>query len=115
MNSSRLRLWCVVFACGFLLLTWVGVAAFQSGIGPVNAVLALVGATAVAASAVVACLTGRKSSRSIRDVTEGIGRIDAGDLDHRIRAESSGDTGEARGRLQPDGDLAHEHDGRPVG
>ena len=93
MNSSRLRLWCVVFACGFLLLTWVGVAAFQSGIGPVNAVLALVGATAVAASAVVACLTGRKSSRSIRDVTEGIGRIDAGDLDHRIRAESSGDTG----------------------
>ena len=93
MNSSRLRLWCVVFVCGFLLLTWVGVAAFQSGIGPVNAVLALVGATAVAASAVVACLTGRKSSRSIRDVTEGIGRIDAGDLDHRIRAESSGDTG----------------------
>ena len=94
MNSSRLRLWCVVFVCGFLLLTWVGVAAFQSGIGPVNAVLALVGATAVAASAVVACLSGRKSSRSIRDVTEGIGRIDAGDLDHRIRAESSGDTGE---------------------
>ena len=94
MNSSRLRLWCVVFACGFLLLTWVGVVAFQSGIGPVNAVLALVGATAVAASAVVACLSGRKSSRSIRDVTEGIGRIDAGDLDHRIRAESSGDTGD---------------------
>ena len=92
MNSSRLRLWCVVFVCGFLLLTWVGVAAFQSGIGPVNAVLALVGATAVAASAVVDCLSGRKSSRSIRDVTEGIGRIDAGDLDHRIRAESSGDT-----------------------
>ena len=92
MNSSRLRLWCVVFVCGFLLLTWVGVVAFQSGIGPVNAVLTLVGATAVAASAVVACLTGRKSSRSIRDVTEGIGRIDAGDLDHRIRAESSGDT-----------------------
>ena len=92
MNSSRLRLWCVVFVCGFLLLTWVGVAAFQSGIGPVNAVLALVGATAVAASAVVACLSGRKSSRSIRDVTAGIGRIDAGDLDHRIRAESSGDT-----------------------
>ena len=27
-------------------------------------------------------------------MTEGIGRIDAGDLDHRIRAESSGDTGE---------------------
>ena len=92
MNSSRGRLWCIVFVCGFLLLTWVGVAAFQSGIGPVNAVLALVGATAVAASAVVACLSGRKSSRSIRDVTEGIGRIDAGDLDHRIRAESSGDT-----------------------
>ena len=92
MNSSRLRLWCAVFVCGFLLLTWVGVVAVQSGIGPVNAVLALVGATAVAASAVVACLTGRKSSRSIRDVTEGIGRIDAGDLDHRIRAESSGDT-----------------------
>ena len=94
MNSSRGRLWCIVFACGFLLLAWVGIVAFQSGIGPVNAVLALVGATAVAASAVVACLTGRKSSRSIRDVTEGIGRIDAGDLDHRIRAESSGDTGE---------------------
>ena len=93
MNSSRERFWCIVFVCGFLLLTWVGVAAFQSGIGPVNAVLALVGATAVAASAVVACLSGRKSSRSIRDVTEGIGRIDAGDLDHRIRAESSGDTG----------------------
>ena len=94
MNSSRLRLWCVVFVCGFLLLTWVGVAAFQDGIGPVNAVLALVGATAVAASAVVACLTGRKSSRSIRDVTEGIGRIDAGDLDHRIRTDASGETGE---------------------
>ena len=94
MNSSRLRLWCAVFVCGFLLLAWVGFAAFQSGIGPVNAVLALVGATAVAASAIVACLSGRKSSRSIRDVTEGIGRIDAGDLDHRIRAESSGDTGD---------------------
>ena len=92
MNSSRERFWCIVFVCGFLLLTWVGVAAFQSGIGPVNAALGLVGATAVAASAVVACLSGRKSSRSIRDVTEGIGRIDAGDLDHRIRAESSGDT-----------------------
>ena len=94
MNSSRERFWCIVFVCGFLLLTWVGVAAFQSGIGPVNAVLALVGATAVAASAVVACLTGRKSSRSIRDVTEGIGRIDAGDLDHRIRTDASGETGE---------------------
>ena len=93
MNSSRLRLWCIVFVCGFLLLTWVGVAAFQSGIGPVNAVLALVGATAVAASAVVACLSVSRSSKSIRDVTEGIGRIDAGDLDHRIRVESSGDTG----------------------
>ncbi len=94
MNSSRLRLWCVVFVCGFLLLAWVGVAAVKSGIGPVNAVLALVGATAVAASAVVACLSGRKSSRSIRDVTEGIGRIDAGDLDHRIRTDASGETGE---------------------
>ena len=94
MNSSRGRLWCAVFVCGFLLLTWVGVVAVQDGLGPVNAALGLVGATAVAASAVVACLTGRKSSRSIRDVTEGIGRIDAGDLDHRIRAESSGDTGE---------------------
>ena len=92
MNSSRLRLWCVVFACGFLLLTWVGVVAFQSGIGPVNAAMALVGATAVAASAIVACLSVSRSSTSIRDVTEGIGRIDAGDLDHRIRAESSGDT-----------------------
>ena len=94
MNSSRGRFWCIVFVCGFLLLTWVGVAAFKSGIGPVNAVLALVGATAVAASAVVACLSGRKSSRSIRDVTEGIGRIDAGDLDHRIRTDASGETGE---------------------
>ena len=94
MNSSRLRLWCVVFACGFLLLTWVGVVAFQSGIGPVNAVLALVGATAVAASAIVACLSVRGSSQSIRKVTEGIERIDAGDLDHRIRTDASGETGE---------------------
>ena len=94
MNSSRLRLWCVVFVCGFLLLAWVGVAAVQDGLGTVNAAMALVGGAAVASSAIVARLTGRKSSRSIRDVTEGIERIDAGDLDHRIRAESSGETGE---------------------
>ena len=94
MNSSRERFWCIVFVCGFLLLTWVGVAAFQSGIGPVNAVLALVGATAVAASAVVACLSVSRSSQSIREVTAGIDRIDAGDLDHRIRTDASGETGE---------------------
>ena len=94
MNSSRLRLWCVVFACGFLLLTWVGVAAFQSGIGPVNAALGLVGGAAVAASAIIACLSVRRSSRSIREVTEGIERIDAGDLDHRIRTDASGETGD---------------------
>ena len=115
MNSSRLRLWCVVFVCGFLLLAWVGVAAVQDGLGTVNAAMALVGGAAVASSAIVACLSVSRSSQSIRDVTEGIDRIDAGDLDHRIRAESSGETGEARGRLQPDGDLSHEHDGRPVG
>ena len=93
MNSSRLRLWCVVFVCGFLLLAWVGVAAVQDGLGTVNAAMALVGGAAVASSAIVACLSVSRSSQSIREVTEGIGRIDAGDLDHRIRAESSGDTG----------------------
>ena len=48
MNSSRGLLWCIVFACGFLLLAWVGIAAFQNGIGPVNAALGLVGGAAVA-------------------------------------------------------------------
>ena len=91
MNSSRPGLWCIAFACGFLLLAWVGVAAFQSGIGPVNATLAVVGGAAVAVSAVVACLAVRRSSRSIREVTEGIGRIDAGDLGHRIRTDASGE------------------------
>ena len=94
MNSSRGRLWCVVFACGFLLLAWVGIAAFQNGIGPVNAALGLVGGVAVAASAIIACLSVRRSSRSIREVTEGIERIDAGDLDHRIRMDASGETGD---------------------
>ena len=91
MNSSRLGLWCVVFACGFLLLTWVGIAAFRNGIEPVNTALALVGGATVAAIAVVAFLAVRRSSRSIREVTEGIGRIDAGDLSHRIRTDASGE------------------------
>ena len=94
MSSSRLRLWCVVFACGFLLLAWVGVAALQSGIGPVNVALALVGGAAVAASALVACLSVRSSSQSIRKVTEGIERIDVGDLEHRIRTDASGEAGD---------------------
>ena len=94
MNSSRLRVWCVVFACGFLMLAWVGVAALQNSIGPVNAALGLVGGAAVAATAVVACLSVRGSSQSIRKVTEGIERIDAGDLEHRIRTEASGETGD---------------------
>ena len=94
MNSTRLGLWCVAFACGFLLLAWVGIAAFRDGIGPVNTTLGLVGGAAVVASAVVACLTMRKSSRVIREVTEGIERIDAGDLGHRIRTDTSGQTSE---------------------
>ena len=94
MSGSRGLLWCAAFACGFLLLAWVFVAALRNGIGPVNAALALVGGAAVAASAVVACLAVRKSSRSIREVTEGIGRIDAGDLGHRIRTDASGETGD---------------------
>ena len=94
MNSSRLRLWCVVFVCGFLLLAWVGVAAVQDGLGTVNAAMALVGGAAVASSAIVACLSVSRSSQSIREVTAGIDRIDAGDLDHRIRTDASGDTGD---------------------
>ena len=94
MNSSRLRLWCVVFVCGFLLLAWVGVAAVQDGLGTVNAAMALVGGAAVASSAIVACLSVSRSSQSIREVTAGIERIDAGDLDHRIRTDASGETGE---------------------
>ena len=94
MNSTRGLFWCVVFACGCLLLAWVGVMAFQNGIGPVNAALGLVGGAAVAASAIIACLSVRRSSRSIREVTEGIERIDAGDLDHRIGTGASVETGE---------------------
>ena len=94
MNNARMRLWCIAFACGFLLLAWVGVAALQNGIEPVNAALALVGGATVAAIAVVACLAVRRSSRSIREVTEGIGRIDAGDLGHRIRTDASGEAGD---------------------
>ncbi len=113
MNSSRLRLWCVVFACGFLLLAWVGVVAFQNGIGTVNAALGLVGGVAVGTSAVVACLSVSRSSRSIRDVTEGIERIDAGDLDHRIKTEASGELVAAFNRMATSltstmGDLAGE-------
>ena len=94
MNSSRLGLWCVVFACGFLLMAWVGIAAFRNGIGPVNAALGLAGGAAVAVSAVVACLSVGRTSRSIREVTEGIGRIDTGDLGHRVRSDTSGETGD---------------------
>ena len=94
MNSSRPGLWCVAFACGFLLLAWVGIAALQNGIGPVNAALGLAGGAAVAVSAVVAYLAVRRSSRSIREVTDGIGRIDAGDLGHRIRSDASGEAGD---------------------
>ena len=94
MNNARIRLWCIAFACGFLLLAWVGIAALRNGIGPVNTALALVGGTVIVATAVVACLAVRRSSRSIREVTEGIGRIDAGDLDHRIRRDASGETGD---------------------
>ena len=94
MTGSRGLLWCVVFACGFLLLAWVFVAAFGNGIGPVNAALALVGGATMAVIAVVACLAVRRSSRSIREVTEGIGRIDAGDLGHRVRTEASGEAGD---------------------
>ena len=94
MSGSRGLLWCIAFACGFLLLAWVFVAALQIGIGPVNAALAVVGGGTVAAIAVVACLAVRRSSRSIREVTEGIGRIDAGELGHRIRTDASGETGD---------------------
>ncbi|CAI8037526.1 Uncharacterized sensor-like histidine kinase ycf26 [Geodia barretti] len=55
--------------------------------------MALVGGAAVASSAIVACLSVSRSSQSIREVTAGIDRIDAGDLDHRIRTDTSGDTG----------------------
>ena len=94
MSSTRLGLWCIVFACGFLLLAWVGIAAFRNGVGPVNAALAVVGGTAVAASTLVACTSVRRSSQSIREVTEGIGRIDAGELRHRIRTDASGEAGD---------------------
>ena len=94
MRGSRVGLWCIVFACGLLLLAWVGLAAFQGGMGPVNAALALVGGTVIVATAVVACLAVRRSSRSIGEVTEGIGRIEAGDLGHRIRTDASGETGD---------------------
>ncbi len=94
MNSSRGRLWCGVFVCGFLLLAWVGVAAFQRGIGPVNTAIALAGGTAIVASAIVACLAVSKSSRAIREVVEGIERVDAGDLDYRIRQGESEETGD---------------------
>ena len=94
MNSSRGLLWCVAFACGFLLLGWAGIAAFRDGIGPLNATLGLAGGAAVVASAIVICLAVRRSSRSIREVTQGIERIDAGDLGHRIRTDSNGQTSE---------------------
>ena len=94
MNSSRPGLWFIVFACGFLLLAWVFVAALRNGIGSVNAALALVGGATVAATVVVAWLAIRRSSRSIREVTEGIGHIDAGDLGHRIRTDASGEAGD---------------------
>ena len=94
MNNARMRLWCIAFVCGLLLLAWVFVAALRNGVGPVNAALALVGGATVAASAVAACLAVRRSSRSIREVTEGIGRIDAGDLGHRIRTDASGEAGD---------------------
>ena len=90
--SSRGLLWCIVFACGLLLLTWVGVAGLQSGAGPVHVALGIAGGVAVAASVIVIWLSAQRSSRSIREVTEGIGRIEAGDLDHRIRTNATGET-----------------------
>ncbi len=96
MSSSRLRLWGVVFACGFLLLAWGSLAAFRNDIGPVYAFSAVAGGAAATVSAVVVCLTVRRASGSIREVAAGIERIAGGDLAYRINPDSGDETHELR-------------------
>ena len=91
MSSARGWFWRVGAVCGFLLLVWAGVSALQSGIGPAKAALALAGGTIMAVAAAAGALESRRAARSIREATDGIRRIDAGDLDYRIRTDANGE------------------------
>lgn len=74
--------------CAVLLLAFLGVAGLQSGaVWQAAAALTLLGA--VTGYAAAGALASRRAAQSIRQVTRGIDRIAAGDLDYRVDVQSA--------------------------
>ena len=89
--------------CAVLLLAFIGAAGLQSGaVWQAAAALTLLGAvTGYAAAGAVAS---RRSAQSIRQVTRGIDRIAAGDLDYRVDVQSAQEAGELAAAFNRMGD-----------
>ena len=92
-----------VVVCIVLLLAWIGAAGLQSGaVWQAAAALTLLGAAVGYAAA--GALASRRSAHSIRQVTQGIDRIAAGDLDHRVDVQSAQEAGELAAAFNRMGD-----------
>ena len=89
--------------CAVLLLAFIGAAGLQSGaVWQAAAALTLLGAAAGYAAARV--LASRRAAQSIRQVTRGIDRIAAGDLDYRVDVQSAQEAGELAAAFNRMGD-----------
>ena len=89
--------------CAVLLLAFIGAAGLQSGaVWQAAAALALLGA--VTGYAAAGAIASRRSAQSIRQVTRGIDRIAAGDLDYRVDVQSAQEAGELAAAFNRMGD-----------
>ena len=89
--------------CVVLLLAFLGGAGLQSGsVWQAAAALTLLGAMVGYAAA--GAIASRRSAQSIRQVTRGIDRIAAGDLDYRVDVQSAQEAGELAAAFNRMGD-----------
>ena len=89
--------------CVVVLLAVLGGAGLQSGaVWQAAAALTLLGA--VAGYAAAGAIASRRSAQSIRQVTRGIDRIAAGDLDYRVDVQSAQEAGELAAAFNRMGD-----------
>ncbi len=94
MTSKRGRLWRVALVFGLVLLMSVTVSSVLGDMGPVIAVLGVVGVVLSFAAVAAGYVESRRSSMSIRKVIGGLRSIEDGDLDYRIETRESDETGD---------------------
>ena len=96
-------LWRGAVVCVVLLLAFLGGEGLQSGsVWQAAAALTLLGAMVGYAAA--GAIASRRSAQSIRQVTRGIDRIAAGDLDYRVDVQSAQEAGELAAAFNRMGD-----------